>query len=185
MKIFVALIITFTFCRCNDRNGSTEKQVYNESKDIVVRKKLSKSLQLSTPNYVMNYYANWKIDSTDSDFDINSNFIFDSPSDNNFISFSILNIGIDPQEHIQDQIREHLARSMKNGKVTYFKRWGKYEGSGASIRGKFVGIYSGELRIFCHSTDSSAFVVTSQLIASDSTTDKRGLELMESTFTLK
>ena len=133
----------------------------------------------------MQHYKNWNIDSTDEDYDLDNYFSFNSPSNSGFASFFIFNTEIDEKEHLNEQINEQLKVTIKNGKVSYYNNWGNYKGGGAKINGKILGILKGEIKIFSHSCDSCSFLTLSMIYDSDIDVDKKGLDLMETTFQTK
>lgn len=130
----------------------------------------------------MEYYADWKIDSSDADFDIDSYLVFDSPSGVGTCSIFIFNTGIDEQKHIDGQVEAHLKKIIKNGKVSYFSNWGNYKGTGALIKGKILGISNGEIKAFAHAEEDWSVLIVSQLYDSDKPQDEPGLKLIESSF---
>jgi hypothetical protein len=133
----------------------------------------------------MAYYADWKIDSTQEDYDMESLFSMHAPSGNGLVVVFVFNVSIDPKEHVDNQVKSLLAEVIKNGKVTPNNKWGKYTGEGAVITGKVEGIYSGEIKIFAKTTDTKGFLIVSQMLNSDKETDERGIELIEHSFILK
>jgi hypothetical protein len=174
MKILVLLFSVF-FMSCST----------NETKERKVEKKKVDNILLSRDNYSLRYLTNWTLDSSDVDFDIDSYFTFDSP-DESFITFFIFNTSIDTKENLEEQINAHLKKTFKNGTVEYFSKWGnKYDGLGATIKGKMMGIFKSELEIFCYSTPEASFISVSQIYESDKAKDSSGFELIKNTFKLK
>jgi len=142
-------------------------------------------INLNRPTYQMKYYSDWRIDSTDTDFDIDNYFTFDTPSGNGTLSFFVFNVAINEQENLDAQIKVHLEKVIKNGTVTKFDTWGKYKGHGAKITGKILGTFKGEVKIFVHSDDKYSFLIAYQIYDSDKQKDLPGLKLIESTFKTK
>ncbi|MBP6430641.1 MAG: hypothetical protein KA319_02655 [Ferruginibacter sp.] len=174
MKIFGLLLSVF-FISCFS----------NEIKEKKIEEKKVDNTFLSRDNYSLRYLTTWRIDSSDIDFDIDNYFTFDSP-DQSFITFFIFNTSIDAKENLEEQINAHLKRTFKNGAVEYFSKWGvNYNGSGAIIKGKAMGIFKSELEIFCYSTPEASFISVSQINESDKAKDSRGIELIKNTFKLK
>jgi hypothetical protein len=137
---------------------------------------------LKRPNYKLEYYANWKIDSTDQDFNMDSYITFNGPSEISYLSMLLFNTQINQEENIDGQVTEYLKSAIINGKVKYINTWGKYKGYGATINGKFLGVYRGEMKLFAHSCDSCSFMTTSQIFDVDKPMDEEGLKLIESSF---
>jgi hypothetical protein len=149
------------------------------------KKTTSEEITLDRPGYTMKYPANWKVDSSDEDFDYDSYFTLDTHSDNGFISIFIFNDSISTDVHVEEQIKAHLKQTIKNGAVTRYTSWGNYTGTGARIRGKLMGVFKGEVNVFAYSTDSSGFLALYQLFDSDRKLDESGFELIKSSFRLK
>ncbi|MGG9972191.1 hypothetical protein ACQ33O_10390 [Ferruginibacter sp. SUN002] len=179
-KFIVLIIIPFLFSCSINSNEDKNKEENKIEKPIVVKKRF-----LARPNYKMEYPDNWTIDSTDSDYDIDTYFSLNSPSNGAFASFMFINTKVDEQEHLDLHIKEQLKVTMKNGTVSYFEKWGDYIGHGATIRGKLLGIFKGDLKIFVHSNDTSSFLILSQLSDEDKLKDEEGLKLIESSFRTK
>ncbi len=157
--------------------------------DFASSEKDSKTTKLETiinrPFYELKYPSRWHIDTTDTDYDIDSYFSIEAPVDDGLALFFIFNIPIDEEVYVNNQIEAHLKKVMKNGKVEYFDHWGKFGGHGATITGKLLGVWKGELKIFCHSGDSSSFLTVAQYLDRDKEIVLPGLHLIESTFRLK
>ena len=142
-------------------------------------------ITLDRPHYQLKYFSNWTIDSSDTDFNIDNYFTFNSASNGGQVTFFIYNVPIDEQEHIDAQVKAHLDKVLKNGTVSYFNSWGQYKGHGAKIKGKYQGIFNAEVKIFAHSGDTCSFLTASQINDSDREKDLPGLQLIERTFKMK
>lgn len=181
MKDILITILLISIISCASNSEKKESvEFINVKKGLILKKKF-----LDRPTYKLEYPYKWYIDSTDSDFDIDTYFSLDSPTEGAFTKFIFFNTTIDEKEHLSEQIKEHLKVTIKKGTVTYFDNWGKYNGHGASIKGKFLGVFKGELKLFIHSTDSSSFLIFSQLLDDDKSSDEEGLRIIESSFQFK
>jgi hypothetical protein len=181
MKTILILLISISIISCSSNsNNKGGEEISGIKEEVLTKKKF-----LNRPAYNVSYPYNWYIDSTDSDFDIDSYFSLDSPTEGCFAEFLFFNTSMNEKELLDEQIKEHLKVSIKNGTVTYFNKWGEYSGQGASIKGKMVGIFKGELKLFVHSTDSSTFFIFSQLLDDDRLKDESGLRLIENSFKVK
>ena len=176
MRAHLLMFTILAFVSCN--NSSDSKQIPAET---FVQKKY----WLDRPGYLLQYYPNWTIDSTDKDFDLDSFFTLNPPVENGFATFFIYGKSTDEKENVEAQVLAHLRTTMKNGKVIYFEKLGNYTGHGAMIQGKMKGIDSAEIKIFSHSSGSQSFL----LVVGYSTIDKAivspGIELIENSFKLK
>ena len=174
--MFLICLSIIIFSSCNYNSPSESQNLQTRTKPSVLKK-----YYLKRPNYKLEYYSNWKIDSADIDFDIDTYFTLNS-SDESSIIFFIFNTEVDAKEYVDKQVKAHLEKIVKGGKVTYFTDWGRYKGYGANINGKFLGIYNGEIKFFCNSTDSNSFLMISQLFESDRAKDESCLKLIETSF---
>src|SRR6185369_434312 len=129
---------------------------------------LPDTISISRPSYELKYLSTWKIDSSDADFNIDTYFSIDAPVEDGTSVFFIFNVPVNEDNQVKAQVNAHLKKVMKNGTVTYFDHFGKFEGRGALIDGKMMGLWQGKTKIFCHSGDSTSFLVVSQYLVSDS-----------------
>ena len=171
MKFFLPPFLLFIFISCNSVN---EK---NGTGGII--------RHINRPAFELQYPANWHIDSLDTDYDIDSYFSIIAPVDDGVSIFVIYNIPVDEQEQVSGQVKAHLEKIMKNGSVSYFSNWGSLKGHGAIIKGKTMGVWKGEVKIFCHSSDSCSFLNVSQYLDRDQEKVLPGFHLIESSFKLK
>jgi hypothetical protein len=139
---------------------------------------------LKRASYKIEYYDNWRIDSTTGNHDLDSYITLYSPTEEGFVSIFIFNKTINVKEHIDEQVEAHLNETIKNGKVTYLNHWGKYLGYGATIEGKISGIFKGSIKVFACSGKEFSFLIASQLIYTAREEDEPGLKLIESSFRL-
>lgn len=167
---FSLLTLAMFSCNLNDRKASPAS---------------SKKITLDRELYKMSYAGDWSVDSSDKDFDWDSYFTLDSRSGSGFISIFVFNTGIDARDAVDQQIKAHLAKTMKDGKVTSFNNWGNYKGEGANIKGKLMGSFKGNINIFSYSSDTSSFLAVYQLLDSDAEKDQPGIDLIKSSFHLK
>ena len=99
--------------------------------------------------------------------------------------FFLFNTVLDEKELMNNQVNAQLEKNIKNGKVTYFERWGSLKGHGANISGKFLGVIEGKFSVFCQSTDSSTFMVAHQYPDRIENSISPELQKIKSTFKLK
>src|SRR6185436_8277380 len=82
--------------------------------------KITRSTSISQPNFNLKYPADWTIDSSDKDYDLNSLFTLRPPSGDGYSLFILYNTPIDEEVHISNQVKDRLNKAMKNGMVSYF-----------------------------------------------------------------
>ena len=142
-------------------------------------------IDINRPAYELKYPSDWKIDTVSEDFGIDNCFSIATPQEDGVSIFIIYNTLIDEEEHVSNQVKDHLKSTTKNGIVSYFDHWGSFKGHGALIKAKIMGVWNGEVKIFCHSGDSCSFVTVSQYLIRSKQTTLPGLQLIESSFKLK
>jgi hypothetical protein len=175
MKQFFLLFALTFFFSCNLIN---DKERNRKSKTLTAK-------NIKRPFYEMQYPSDWNIDTADKDFDIDSYFSIHAPVQDGLSIFIIFNIAIDEEESLANQVKAHLNKTMKNGLTSYFDHWGKFKGHGATIKGKMMGVWKGEIEIFCHSGDSCSFLTVAQYLDNEREIVLPGLQLIESSFKLK
>lgn len=139
---------------------------------------------ISRAGYSLRYYADWLLDTADTDVDMDRSFTLNK-NENTFVSFTFFKQPIDESAYLAEQVKFHLSKTMKFGKVNTFDTYGQYKGKGARIRGKILGLLDGEIEIFVRSSNTSSFIVVSQIFESDKEDDMAGVRFIESSFLLK
>ncbi|MEO6612747.1 MAG: hypothetical protein ABIT05_08715 [Chitinophagaceae bacterium] len=177
--LLLTLLITILLS-CNNKAGKNA-----ETPTTVKEPEAPLTTSLNRPTYSLKYLSSWIIDSSSEEFDLDRHFTLHSPVESGVITFFIFNTPKDEAESLQNQINAHLAETMKDGTVTYFSKWGNYQGHGAIITGKMSGVWPGEIKIFIHSTATSSFLVTSIYADSYKNDVLPGLNHIESSFVLK
>ena len=169
--IFAVLIIL----SCNLENEkSVISKVGNESVNTLERAK-----------YRLQYPSTWRIDTIEEGYDLDNRFSLYPPYKNAVCMFFLLDAVLDEEKFMNDQVNAQLEKTIKNGKVTYFERWGSLKGHGANITGRFLGVVKGKFSVFCRSTDSSTFMVVHQYPDRIENRILPELQKIKSTFKLK
>jgi len=119
-------------------------------------------ITLERAKYRLQYPSTWQIDANEDGYDLDNRILLYTPYKNAVCMFFLLDVVLDEEKFMNDQVNAQLEKTIKNGKVTYFERWGSLKGHGANISGRFLGIFKGKFRVFCRSTDSSTFMVVHQ-----------------------
>ena len=145
----------------------------------------SPSKYIERPFFEVKYPSDWGIDTTDPDYDVDSYFSIDAPASNGISVFVIYNTSVDEKEQVSGQVKAQLEKTMKNGSVSYFTKWGNFKGYGATITAKTMGVWKGTVKIFCHSADSCSFLNVSQYLDKHKEEVMPGFQLIESSFKLK
>lgn len=180
-KLIIAFCILLFSCSSNKQQQPGTKELSVEERP----KTSSKKVLYQKPNFQLERYANWTIDSSDKSFDPDNYLELNSPSDNGFAMFFIFEDSMEVKDYVEEQVRGYADKIVKKAKISYFDQWGAYRGHGAKIEGVAMGLMKCEVKIFACSTGSLSFSVVSQLFPDDKPIDEPGLELIESTFKLK
>ena len=162
-------ILAFVFLFCISASG-----LYAQSLKTITRDSFS-----------LKYPEKWKIDKEDPDYDPDALFSIDAPDEQNLIMFFIFNTVIDANEMLTEQIKAMSESLLKNPEITDFTDWGKYKGKGKILKGKFLGVYKGYIRLFFYTDDHKSMLVMEQVY--DSATDevKAELKSIADSFTFK
>lgn len=140
----------------------------------------SRSKKISRKGFSLSYPANWKVDTSDEDYDPDHLFSIDSPNDNT-VTFFVFDMPSTPRENVQEQV-DAFATLIKNPVKTTFAKWGQCKGYGVDLKGKMLSFLKGGARIFSHSSKSKSFIVIETYYEEDMNTDGPGFRLIESTF---
>jgi len=140
---------------------------------------------ISRDSFSLKYPEKWKIDKEDPDYDPDALFSIDAPDEQNMIMFFVFNTVIDADEMLTEQIKALSESLLKNPEITDFTDWGKYKGKGKILKGKFLGVYKGYIRLFFYADDHKSMLVMEQVY--DSATDdvKAELKSIVDSFTFK
>lgn len=145
------------------------------------RADVSRPRQLVRQGFRLEYPGNWRIDSTDEDHDPDHLFSIESPG-SSFAMFRLFDFPSEPATNVDGQVRQ-FSKLLNTSKKSRFKSWGKFNGEGAHLQGRMLGLKCG-VKIFSFSSDSRSFVVVSQHFDEDAADVQPGFELIESTFEL-
>ncbi len=145
--------------------------------DIVNHKEISRA------GFSLKYPGNWKMDTTDEEYDADHSFSIDSPGDC-FTMFIIFDIDTAPSENVEAQIESFVPSLLKNPARTPFTKWGRYAGHGVDLKGRLLGINKGSVRVFSHSSESRSFVVIELYYDEDHANVQPGFRLIENSFRL-
>jgi hypothetical protein len=143
------------------------------------------STTIDRKGYTLRYPSAWKLDTADSDFNLDSYFAIDIRPGCH-VAFFFFDTSIDPAHAVRGQVERHREKFFKPGTtVARFKRWGSYTGAGAHLRGTLRPVGAGDVRVFAWTTPERAVQVIEFCFAEDLPAAKAGLALVESSFRLK
>ena len=140
---------------------------------------------ITRDSFSLKYPEKWKIDKEDPDYDPDALFSIDAPDEQNLIMFFIFNTVIDADEMLTEQIKAMTESLLKNPEITDFTGWGKYKGRGKVLKGKFLGVYKGYIRLFFYADDHKSMLVMEQVYESATEEVKAELKSIADSFTFK
>jgi hypothetical protein len=74
------------------------------------------------------------------------------------------------------------SKLLPDGARTPFTHWGSYEGQGALLKGKLLGLTPGTIRVFSWRSGTHTFAVMEQTYDEDRARVAPGFDLIERTF---
>ena len=140
---------------------------------------------ITRDSFSLKYPEKWKIDKEDPDYDPDGLFSIEAPDDQNMIMFFVFNTVIDADEMLSGQIKALSESLLKNPAITDFTEWGKYKGKGKLLKGKFLGVYKGYIRLFFYEDDHKSMLVMEQVYDSATEDVKAELKSIVDSFTFK
>jgi hypothetical protein len=164
-KIFIAFVVVFCIS-AQAIHGQTTKTIDRDS-------------------FSLKYPEKWAIDKQDPDYDPDALFSVDAPDDQNMIMFFIFNMVIDADEMLAEQVKAMSASVLKNPEITDFTDWGKYKGKGKLLKGKFLGVFKGTLRLFFYADDFKSMLVMEYLYDSATEDVKKEMKAIADSFSFK
>ena len=140
---------------------------------------------ITRDSFSVKYPERWKIDKEDPDYDPDGLFSIEAPDDQNMIMFFVFNTVIDANEMLSEQIKALSESLLKNPEITDFTEWGKYKGMGKLLKGKFLGVYKGYIRLFFYEDKHKSMLVMEQVYDSATEDVKAELKSIVDSFTFK
>ena len=137
---------------------------------------------LSREAFELRHPSNWRIDTEDPDYDPDHMFSIESPG-TTFTMFIFGTAALDPEEHLKEQVAGQ-KELYGDPTVASFRRYGRYKGHGAELRGRIFGIRS-TTRVFSFSRGGTSVVIVQQYPDEDARHVREGLKLIETSFALR
>ena len=136
-------------------------------------------------SFSLKYPEKWKIDKEDPDYDPDALFSIDAPDDQNMIMFFLFNMVIDADDMLDEQVKAMSGSVLKNPEVTEFNEWGKYKGKGKILKGKFLGVFKGTIRLFFYADDYKSMLVMEYVYDSATDDTKKEMKGIADSFSFK
>lgn len=166
-KLLPVLFLVLFSCSQKKQDPEPEKQKTPPTKVL-----------LKQPNYQVEYYGDWSIDSGS----LGSHALqLNAPSKSSFASVLSFGKSIDEKQYVQQQVANFVPGSIKEAVVTGFTQMGSYTGYGQKIEG-YLEFKKIEVKIFAARQDTLSFALMTQLFDGSRKTDEPGLQLIESSF---
>jgi hypothetical protein len=138
--------------------------------------------EMSSRYFSFKYPGNWKVDTSDPDYDPDTTFDIDAPSQGSVI-VQFFDPQITPQEGV-DAIAEKMKKLVLNRTENPFEKWGKQKGYGIQLRGfLFAGIAS--IRIFGLGNSQATVVIIEMRYDEDERNNRNGYDLIAESFVWK
>ena len=143
---------------------------------------LQQTHTLSNRYFSLKYPGNWKIDTSDPDYDPDSSFDINAPAQG-----TVIVQFFDPQTTTQeaaDAIAEKMKKLVLKRTENPFDSWGKQKGYGIQLRGfLYAGISS--IRIFGLGNSQATIVIIEMRYDEDERNNRRGYDLIAESFKWK
>ena len=132
--------------------------------------------------FTMKYPGNWKVDTTDQDYDPDVSFDINAPAQGT-VMVHVLTPHVTPQEGT-DAIAEKMKKLLLNRTETPFETWGKQKGYGIHLRG-FLVVGIASIRVFGLGNAHVTVVIIEMRYDEDERINRRGYDLIAESFKWK
>jgi|GEM_PF-1309535 len=139
--------------------------------------------KLAREGYRLTFPGNWRVDTSDEEYDPDHFFSLDSPGAS-FAMFTILEVPTDPEQNVDVNVSEFVPNVIRSPVRTTFMAWGNYQGYGVELKGKVASLVEGGVRIFSYSSERTSFIVVESYHDEDREKVEPGFQLIRSTFEL-
>lgn len=138
--------------------------------------------EMSNRYFSFKYPGNWKVDTTDPDYDPDTYFDINAPAQGSVI-VQFFDPQITPQAGA-DAIAEKMKKLLLNRTETPFETWGKQKGYGIQLRG-FLVVGIASIRVFGLGNDQATVVIIEMRYDEDERNNRRGYNLIAESFKWK
>ena len=124
---------------------------------------------INRDSFSLKYPDTWAIDKTDEDYDPDALFSLDSEKEEGAsVMFMIFSLPLDADDMLNEQVKSMTKALVKNPtSITDFDTWGNLKGKGKIIKGKLMGIFKGQIRLFMYTDESKSMLVMEQFYDAD------------------
>lgn len=124
---------------------------------------------INRDSFSLKYPDTWAIDKTDEDYDPDALFSLDSEKEEGAsVMFMIFSLPLDAEDMLDQQVKAMTKGLIKNPtSITDFDTWGNLKGKGKIIKGKLMGIFKGQIRLFMYTDESKSMLVMEQFYDAD------------------
>jgi hypothetical protein len=139
---------------------------------------------LARPAFSFDYPSNWSVDVKDPDYDADHMFSIDTPGQS-FVMFMVADGEVDPRDALELHVTQQTEKVIKDAKRTPFEHYGSFEGHGALLEGKHLGMVRGSVRVFCFRSGNRTFQILENVFEEDRAKVEPGFRLIEKTLRLE
>jgi len=136
---------------------------------------------IDRPGFQLKYPGNWKVDTANASYEPDHHFTIDSPG-LSFVMFSVADGDLAPKVAADAVVTAMIAKVMQNATRTPLTHWGAFDGEGAVLDGKNIGITPARVRVFAFRASGHTFTVTESTFDEDRAMVAPGLALVEGSF---
>jgi hypothetical protein len=104
------------------------------------------------------YPSGWEVDEKDKDYDPDHDFAIEAPG-KSMIMFVIHQAENDLDKVMTVRVETH-SKNLLGSSKSEFTKWGKYEGRGVQLRGKYQGVTKTTVRLFAFHAFGKTFSIT-------------------------
>ena len=164
--------------------ASTEKGLsFLEDMFIVERcADIKNKKSVNRPRFRLDYPGNWKLDTSDEDFDPDTYFSFDSPG-NSYVRFIVSPGESDPKVNVDEQHQAFLEY-MPTMTTKTLSGYGQYGGEGLAMSGRFFGLKT-TVNAYSFQHEGLTFIVVEQYTDEDFKMVSPGFSLIEKSLRIK
>jgi len=139
---------------------------------------------LKRAGYVLTYPADWKLDSKDEDFDLDSYFSIDAPGACH-VSFFFFAAKIDDAKALAAQRTKAKESVFKREPTeTRFSTWGSLTGKGSELHGPMKPVGTGRMRSFVFAEPKRSVLISEFCFDDELAATQPGFDLIAKSFKL-
>ena len=176
--IGVSLLLFLTFWL----GSHSVKQIISGTFEVSQPADIRHATEMTNKYFSMQYPGNWRIDTTDPDYDPDKYFDINAPAQGKVFVYIFAPHAI-PQQAV-DTIVESTRKVVANRKESRFESWGPHKGYGIQLQGLVVAMNT-RVRVFGLGNSQATVVIVEMRYDKDEVNNKNGYDLIAQTFKFK